>query len=150
MAKWITYELRSRVESVERRLSHALDYLGFWSMHKDLAKLPNKAFDIYFLLLYVWDVLGSHPHDANVKSHNVLCSAHQTQFLLVQKCTQVTASHRQICGGREEGTSGEAVLSIDWGTGVPAVITGGVRNHNSIFLIMLGLCLSRSFSFPVA
>lgn len=34
---WIAYVLRSHVEIVESRLSHSLDYLVFWSMHKDLA-----------------------------------------------------------------------------------------------------------------
>lgn len=143
LAKWITDELRSHVESVERRLSHALDYLVFWSMHKGLAELPNRAFDVCFLLLCVWGVLGSHPHYANAKRQESLCSAHHTHFLLVQKCHIIQESHMsQPETGKYvvAGASWEAVPAWTGRLGLPEITTGGVRNHNHIVLVMLGHC----------
>lgn len=54
---WIAYMLRPHVEIVERRPSHGPDYLVFWSMHRAyLAKLPNRAFNIYLVSGVYWEV----------------------------------------------------------------------------------------------
>lgn len=58
MATWLAYMLRSSVEIVESRLSDGLDYLVFWSMHKDLAQLPNRPLTSTFYLVsgVYWEV----------------------------------------------------------------------------------------------
>lgn len=79
----------SRVRSRDSRLSHALDYLVFWSMSKSLATLPNKAFNVNCSLLCLQDAFGSHVHCANAKGHKIICLAYHTHFLLMQKCHQI-------------------------------------------------------------
>ena len=62
MAKWLTWELRSHVEGVARRLSLALDYLVFWSMHKGLAQLSNRALASIFFhpaSAVLWEVINT-------------------------------------------------------------------------------------------
>lgn len=139
---WIAYVLRSSVEIVEKQTVSRSGLSCFLVHAQGFSPTSQQAFDIYFLL-GVWGVLGSQPHYANAKSHKVLCSAHHTHFWLVQKCQSmqegphVTTRVRQVCGGGEEGAPWEGKQFSD---------TGGMKNHNYIFLI-LGQCLAWSFSF---
>lgn len=57
------------LKSVERRLSHALDYLVCQSMSKNLARLHNRSFSINLILACLCDALWNvHTHCSNGKS----------------------------------------------------------------------------------
>lgn len=42
------------LQSMERRLSHALDYLVCQSMSKNLARLPTRSFSVNLMLACLW------------------------------------------------------------------------------------------------